>query len=122
MTATPDYLDEHLKTLEETLLRPEVRTSAESLSELLADDFVEFGSSGRVWTKPDIIEALQDETSARLSMSEFTVKLLAENVALATYRAAKFTDRGSVKSLRCSIWTLREGRWQIVFHQGTRLG
>lgn len=30
-------------------LKSEVRTSAKELSNILADDYLEFGSSGRVW-------------------------------------------------------------------------
>ncbi|WP_257145670.1 hypothetical protein [Priestia megaterium] len=30
-------------------LKSEVRTSAEELLNILADDYVEFGSSGRIW-------------------------------------------------------------------------
>jgi hypothetical protein len=37
-----------IRGLEEQLLRPEARTSAERLAALLADDFTEIGSSGRL--------------------------------------------------------------------------
>ena len=35
--------------LEEDLLKPEVRKSADRVGRLLADEFIEFGSSGRVF-------------------------------------------------------------------------
>ena len=38
--------EEFLRRLEERLLQPEVRQSAEAVADLLADDFIEFGSSG----------------------------------------------------------------------------
>lgn len=37
------------------------RTTGVRLAELLADDFVEFGSSGRVYTKDDLVAVLQAE-------------------------------------------------------------
>ena len=40
---------DHLRTLEERLLQPDVRRSAQAVASLLADEFVEFGSSGRVF-------------------------------------------------------------------------
>jgi hypothetical protein len=48
-----------LRGLEEELLKPEVRRSADRLSHLLADEFVEFGSSGRIFDKRQIIESLK---------------------------------------------------------------
>ena len=47
-----------LRRLEEQLLQPETRSSADQLGKLLADEFIEFGSSGRVFDKAKIIESL----------------------------------------------------------------
>ena len=112
-----DAIARQLRELEELLLRPDVRTSPE-VAELIADDFVEFGSSGRVYAKTDMIAALLTESPVALSASEFHVAMLADDVALVTYRATRHATT-PVHSLRSSIWRLREGRWRIVFHQGT---
>lgn len=45
----PEPVAKHLRALEEALLQPDVRKS-EELVALLADEFIEFGSSGRVYT------------------------------------------------------------------------
>ena len=105
------------------MLQPEVRASREKLAALLADDFVEFGSSGKVFDKRKVIAALTREPSAKPSLSKFAVKMLADNIALVTYRATRSAapSRRPVQSLRCSIWRLRDGDWQMVFHQGTRI-
>jgi len=50
-----------IRHLEEELLRPEIRRSADQVSRLLADEFIEFGSSGAIYDKCRIIEALQQE-------------------------------------------------------------
>jgi hypothetical protein len=47
--------------LETALHKKEVRSSPQSLASFLADDFTEFGSSGRIFTKSAIIEALKNE-------------------------------------------------------------
>jgi uncharacterized protein DUF4440 len=47
-----------LCSLEERLLEPSVRSAADELTDWLADEFVEFGSSGRVYDKPPVIDAL----------------------------------------------------------------
>jgi hypothetical protein len=111
---------ETLRLLEEELLDPEVRRSPERVSRLLADNFSEIGSSGMIYDRNGIIEALQREASgaARATLSEFTARWLAPRVALVTYRIT----RGGRSRLRSSIWKQTQGRWLMVFHQGTPLG
>lgn len=53
----PAELFRHLRTLEESLLQPDIRPSAELLA-LLADEFIELGSLGRVYTKADLVAVL----------------------------------------------------------------
>jgi hypothetical protein len=113
---------EHLKGLELDLLSNTTRKNAARVSSLLADGFREFGSSGRVYTREDIIPTLQEEAPASLSLVNFEMRLLAEGVALVTYRSSR-DEPGAPPSaaLRSSIW-IREGEnWRMVFHQGTRL-
>jgi len=110
-----------LRQLEERLLQPEVRRSAQDVAELLADEFIEFGSSGRQFTKPQIIESLQQELPTRLALREFRARPLAPGVVLVTYRAVRqsVSEEQVMYSLRSSIWRRSEGRWQMIFHQGT---
>ena len=122
MNAAPT-VEAQLRHLEKLLLQQEVRASRERLAALLADDFVEFGSSGKVFDKRKVIAALTKEPSAKMYLSKFALTMLADNIALVTYRAIHRAARGRrpVQSLRSSIWRLREGDWQMVFHQGTRI-
>jgi hypothetical protein len=113
---------ETLRQLEEQLLQPHVRRSAAALGRLLADEFLEFGSSGRTWNKEQIIESLQQEDGGcRRSLRDFQMKLLAPGVVLAMYRVSRKSDGDAqpVESRRSSIWKMIDGRWQMVFHQGT---
>ncbi len=111
----------HLQSLEEQLLRPEVRTSPACVAALLADGFVEFGSSGRVFSREESVKGLLKDSGIRWSLSDFNALQLTPDVVLVTYRAARHDDvSGSpAHSLRSSLWKLTDGRWQIVFHQGT---
>jgi hypothetical protein len=113
----PLAISRHLQTLEESLLLPDVRKS-NRLVELLADDFVEFGSFGGTYTKADLVATLQAESPIEQSASAFRIELLAANVALLTYRIRRHS-LPPVHTLRSSIWRLREERWQMVFHQAT---
>lgn len=114
-------LAEQLYQLETSLLQPEVRASAQAVADLLADEFVEFGSSGRVSDKAQIIAALKDETGLKRTMTDFKIKRLAADVVLVTYHITRYVDRQteSAASLRSSIWRKTADRWQMVFHQGT---
>lgn len=112
-----------LRRLEETLLDPAVRRDGERLRMLLTDDFLEFGSSGRVWTRKSIIELLATERNFRPpAIEDFHCSLISDKVALVTYRTlrndAKTGER--LESLRSSIWTRQDGEWRMRFHQGTR--
>ncbi|MHC8316226.1 nuclear transport factor 2 family protein [Pseudomonas sp. LB3P31] len=101
--------------LEQRLLAQTTRIDAQALCDLIADDFAEFGASGGVWCKADVVEQLPDQPFVQRTIREFAVKPLSPDTALVTYRC--HTDTSS--SLRSSIWRQRDGRWQMVFHQGT---
>ena len=63
---------------------------------------------------------LAGETEREIALRDFEVEVLAEGVALATYRAVRReVGAEAIESLRSSVWVEREGRWQMVFHQGT---
>ena len=118
----PDFsVEQHLRELEERLLQTEVRRSADDVAALLADDFIEFGSSGRVFDKQQIIDNLQAERRIRRSLVDFKTLPLAPGLVLATYRAIRQGGPGEppIYSLRSSIWKLIDDRWRMVFHQGT---
>lgn len=107
--------------LEERLLEPNIRKSPQELEGLIADDFTEFGSSGRIFNKQHVIEFLQLETSDKISILDFNTVELSQGIVLVTYKAVRFiTSTGAeVSSLRSSIWKLIDGNWKLVFHQGT---
>jgi len=117
----PQPLQKHIRELEERLLRPEVRRSPRLLDELLADEFVEFASDGAAYDKREVIDTLQSERSLHRSLTDFRLIVLAEGVVLSTYRSSRHgaSPQEAADSLRSSIWKQRDGRWQLIFHQGT---
>jgi hypothetical protein len=120
MQADP-ALEGHLHQLEEPLLQPNVRKFAAEVSQLLAGEFIEFGSSGRIFDKQQIIASLQMEPTAYRALLDFNTSALAPGVVLVAYRAVRQGGTGEppIYSLRSSIWKLIDGRWQMMFHQGT---
>jgi hypothetical protein len=115
-------ISDHLKSLEEQLLQSHVRQNSALLNSLIADDFLEFGSSGRSYDKTAIIEALQNELPHPPPLlSGFSARSLSEDIVLVTYRTTRRNPSGdpSAAVQRSSIWIHRDNRWQITFHQGT---
>ena len=109
--------------MEESLLRYDVRRDLARASLLLAEEFREYGSSGRQFTKVDILELLQTEPEAQIAMKDFQCSWLSEAAALVTYRSIRTEPSGFQReALRSSIWVLRDARWQVLFHQGTKTG
>ena len=98
--------------------------SLESVSDLLDDEFVEFGRSGAVYTKADTVAALiaGDEAAGwAADLVDLATRFLSADLALVTYVSFRRCDDGRTdrRSLRSSVWRRRDGRWRMVFHQGT---
>jgi hypothetical protein len=107
--------------LEEKLLGRETRNSPGKVATFLRPDFFEFGQSGTVWSRQQTIDRLAQERPLEGSLTNLSVRSLAADVMLMTYRAVG-RDPASGKewhSLRNSVWNLTDGRWQMIFHQGT---
>ena len=101
-----------LRHLEERLL---TSTSDEELRGLLADEFREFGASGKTYEKLEVI-ALLLKTNPRIAeLRDLRIVELCEGVVLLTYQAIV----ASRSTNRSSIWRQAEGTWRLIFHQGT---
>lgn len=113
---------ETLRELEASLLSNAVRKDRARVGDLLAEEFREFGRSGTVYAKAEILAFLRDEEEICVGMEDFVCETVAEGVALVTYRSERTEPDGTmIEALRSSLWARREGRWQMVFHQGTPL-
>ena len=85
---------------------------------LLADDYVEFGRSGRVYNKLQALEMMRQNSRRQISILDFAIKRLTNEAVLITYRTQH--QAGTViETLRSSIWVKNNEKWQIIFHQGT---
>jgi hypothetical protein len=122
---TNDELLAHLTSLEVLLHQPEIRRDPARLGALLHDDFMEFGRSGRVWTR----QAVLDEFAAAnppapdhtIHAEGFALAVHSGDLALLTYRSAHRFATGELGrwTLRSSLWQGVEGEWVMRFHQGT---
>ena len=110
-----------LRKLEECLWRAETRFDPHLMDQTFAEDFFEFGRSGRRYERSEMIleprpDALIDAT---LPLPDYTLALIAPNVALATY-TSEVRHHGTLeRGRRSSLWIKTEGHWKLRFHQGT---
>ena len=111
-----DPTDELIE-LEHALWRAETRFDYDFMERVLADDFGEFGRSGRVYARADTLAVDGDTIDARLR--DLEVDQIAEDVALVTYVSEVRHDQQLDLANRSSLWVRRNGRWQLRFHQGT---
>ncbi len=116
-------ITELIKALELELLQPEVRKSKKRLNELIVDNFLEIGSSGRNYNKEDILNELPSQSEIKFSMKDFNAIEISVDTILATYQVEKIIleSNEKTKSARSSIWQNKNGNWQMIFHQGTNL-
>ena len=118
---TDESVAAHLIRFEQALLDPAVRRDRAKVDALLAQDFLEFGSSGRIWTRQEIIDSLGAGTYTPPAGAPMDCVRLAADVALVTYRALRLNREtgAGIETLRSSIWVMRQGQWRLRFHQGT---
>lgn len=118
-----ENLRKTLLALELELLSPLVRGSEARLDGFLADEFVEFGSSGRIFDKQSIMRLIgRAEPTENFEIKEFRLVTSSEDTALVSYSCDARGDAGDIsrRSNRSSMWISRSGRWQMIFHQGTK--
>jgi len=111
------FLLQTLRALETELLSPSAK-NADRIARLLAEDFVEYGRSGRVHGRAEVISALARAPCAEVTAFDFSVHLVAPNTALLRYVSCHRAAHQAY-ALRSSIWQIQNGQWRILFHQGT---
>lgn len=100
------------------LLDPEVRANGDQVRELLHEDFLEFGSTGRVYNRQVLLDMLKDEQPSPVVIRDFAVRQLSPDTALVTYRTV---GQSGQEARRSSVWVRQDAEWKMIFHQGTRI-
>lgn len=91
------------------------------LVDLIDDEFIEVGSSAALYDKTEVVRWLSSENQSERIGSSFKAHPLAEQMILLTYISEiKEAASSDIKqAIRSSIWRLKNGKWRMVFHQGT---
>ncbi len=108
-----------LERLEESLWRGFTRFDPAHMKRVLAEDFFEYGRSGRVHSRVDTLAAPRDEPQVAFPLRNLKIRLLARDVAQVTYDSAVEYGSAVEHARRSSIWSRRAGSWVLRFHQGT---
>lgn len=88
-------------------------------TQLLAEDFLEFGSSGGKMDKNFQFNHVTDDglVAPLFSLSDFDIRILAEHLVQTLFVTTHIETEK--KANRSSIWRNEEGIWRMCFHQGT---
>ncbi|MEM6402804.1 MAG: DUF4440 domain-containing protein [Cyanobacteria bacterium P01_D01_bin.116] len=108
---------------ENQLLLPEIRHSTTKLKELLSENFIEIGSSGKKFRLKEVLENLSKEKDWSAKISNIEFRMINEDVAQLFYNCVIYhnlDDKGSY-SIRNLIWTNESDTWKMIFHQGTKI-
>jgi len=108
-----------LTKLEEELWIEDTRFDKSYMEEVMADDFFEFGRSGRTYVKQDSIAHEKEPLDAVIPLQNLNIRLITEDVAQVTYDSEVTYDGVVEKGRRSSIWSRTEKSWKLRFHQGT---
>ena len=108
-----------IERLEEELWCEETRFNLERMEEIIAQDFFEFGRSGRIYKRSDTLCIPPQPIKAVIPLLDFKARALAKNVVQVTYTSIVTYDNVIEKARRSSIWTKSPQGWILRFHQGT---
>jgi hypothetical protein len=108
-----------LTQLEEDMWREVMRFDRTFQEQRFAADFFEFGRSGRIYTREQIIRVDSQPINAVLPLPNLAIRLIDKNTAQVTYDSQVKYDSVVEYGRRSSIWSRIESGWVMRFHQGT---
>jgi len=108
-----------LTRLEEGMWREETRYDMGFMEKHLAQDFFEYGRSGRTYTRVQSLAVPRQEINAVLPLPNLSIRMLGPDTAQVTYFSAVMYDGVVEHGRRSSIWSRTPAGWVMRFHQGT---
>ena len=110
---------EQLRVLEESLWIAETRFNRTYTESVFAEDFFEYGRSGRFYSRAESLDMDPEPINAVIPLPDFSVRMISGGVAQVTYTSLVTCDEIVQRSRRSSIWSRDAEGWKIRFHQGT---
>lgn len=119
-----NQLKYQLKALEEKLLEADLSLHPEIIDELISDDFEEVGDKGKVSSRAEVVSWLiKKDKNLEWVLDEFKLRSLTSELVLLNYveKLKNSSNEKSKSTLRSSLWRNCNDRWQMVFHQATKI-
>lgn len=111
----------YFKELEESLWIAATRFDPVYMERVLHPEFFEFGCSGRVYSRAQIMATTGQPMrtiAVKLPFENFTIHHLTPDVIHITYMSEVQYEALQICN-RASIWVRVDGVWLLKFHQGT---
>ena len=106
---------EQILNLEQTLMY----YRKNDFEDLLAEDFCEFGSSGRIFDKEIELISVTEHGCDEIQFNIVDFEVIELTDCLVQARDTAEHKQTGKKSLRSSLWRLENNQWRLFFHQGT---
>ena len=106
-----------LASLEHAMWHESTRFDLQFQEARFAIDFIEFGRSGRTYTRAQIIRT--DRSPIHATLTNLQIRALDVATVLLTYDSEAMYNNEVEHAHRSSIWTRGSTGWQMRFHQGT---
>ena len=108
-------LREKILKLEQTLMYYRKK----DFEDLLAEDFGEFGSSGKIYDKEIQLSPVTEHGCDEIQFNIVGFEVIELTDCLVQTRYKTEHKQTGKKSLRSSLWRLENNQWRLFFHQGT---
>ena|ERR1700733_14911538 len=105
--------------LEEGMWRQSTRFDEAFQEARFAVDFIEFGRSGRVYSRQQVIRSDPQQIDVVLPLPDLFICLLDQNTAQVMYTSCVTRDGVMECGRRSSICSRTDAGWIMRFHQGT---
>jgi hypothetical protein len=96
-----------------------------AIAPLLAEEFLEIGSSGQLHSRAAVLRAMSEVKIVDCVFGDFRALPVNDNCVILTYtttmRRSSEGQEFFQRAYRSSTWSRRDGCWRVVFHQATRL-
>jgi hypothetical protein len=124
MTAAPDLAE--VETVERARFQAWIKGDAAAMRPILGDDLLYCHSSGQCQNKEEIVASILSNESdyQKMDVLELKPRAVGGAVLINGKLDVVVTDAGGVKQFKAiytDIYVKRDGRWQLVSWQSTRL-
>jgi len=118
MHTGPANVEQHLKSMEEQWAKASLASNGDALGPMLAEDFVNINSDGKVLSKSETVERMTKSKWEVSELSELQVNQHGDSAVVTGVWHGKGTDSDGkqidAKERWADTWVKKNGKWQCV--------